>query len=72
MGFTIDELVVPDALDAPSAGMAMVPDPWDAGRVREHDGRIASSGRTMLTATVEHVLGFREIGREGSWQKRLA
>jgi GNAT superfamily N-acetyltransferase len=52
--------------DAPSAGMVMVPDPWDAGRVREHDERIASSGRTMLTAAVEHVpssvlAGFTEI-----------
>ena len=52
--------------DAPSAGMVVVPDPWDAGRVREHDERIASSGRTMLTAAVEHVpsgslAGFTEI-----------
>ncbi|MET0821087.1 MAG: GNAT family N-acetyltransferase [Aeromicrobium sp.] len=52
--------------DAPSAGMVIVPDPWDEGRVREHDERIASSGRTMLTAAVEHVpsgvlAGFTEI-----------
>jgi GNAT superfamily N-acetyltransferase len=52
--------------DAPSAGMVIVPDQWDAGRVREHDERIASSGRTMLTAAVEHVpagvlAGFTEI-----------
>ena len=52
--------------DAPSAGMVMAPDPWDAGRVHEHDERIASSGRTMLTAAVEHVpsgvlAGFTEI-----------
>ncbi|MFC5676895.1 GNAT family N-acetyltransferase [Aeromicrobium endophyticum] len=52
--------------DAPSAGMVMLPDPWDAGRVHEHDERIASSSRTMLTAAVEHVpsgvlAGFTEI-----------
>ena len=52
--------------DAPSAGMVMVPDPWDADRVREHDDRIASSGRTMLTTAVEHgpsgvLAGFSEI-----------
>lgn len=52
--------------DAPSAGMVVVADPWDAERIREHDERIASSGRTMLTAAVEHVpsgvlAGFTEI-----------
>lgn len=52
--------------DAPSAGMVMALDPWDAGRVREHDERLASSGRTMLTAAIEHVpsgvlAGFTEI-----------
>jgi GNAT superfamily N-acetyltransferase len=52
--------------DAPSAGMVVVPDPWDADRVREHDDRIASSGRTMLTTAVEHgptgaLAGFSEI-----------
>ncbi|KAA1380576.1 GNAT family N-acetyltransferase [Aeromicrobium fastidiosum] len=52
--------------DAPSAGMVVVPDPWDAGRVREHDQRIASSGRTMLTTVAEHVpsgvlAGFTEV-----------
>jgi GNAT superfamily N-acetyltransferase len=52
--------------DAPSAGMVVAPDPWDADRIREHDDRIASSGRTMLTTAVEHVpsgllAGFSEI-----------
>jgi GNAT superfamily N-acetyltransferase len=52
--------------DAPSAGMVTVADPWDADRVREHDDRIASSGRTMLTTAVEHgptgaLAGFSEI-----------
>jgi GNAT superfamily N-acetyltransferase len=52
--------------DAPSAGMVMAPDPWDVERIREHDGRITSSGRTMLTAAVEHtstgaLVGFTEL-----------
>jgi GNAT superfamily N-acetyltransferase len=65
----VDELAVLHtrmSTDAPSAGMVMAPDPWDASRVREHDERIASSGRTTLTAAVEHVpsgvlAGFTEI-----------
>ncbi|AWB90902.1 GNAT family N-acetyltransferase [Aeromicrobium chenweiae] len=52
--------------DAPSAGLVAVADPWDAARIREHDERIAGSGRTMLTAAVEHVpsgalVGFSEL-----------
>ena len=52
--------------DAPSAGMVVVPDPWDAARIREREERIASSGRGMLTAAVEHLpsgalAGFTEI-----------
>ncbi len=41
--------------DAPSAGLVMTVDEWDVDRVREHDARIAESGRTILTAAVEHV-----------------
>ena len=52
--------------DAPSGGMVMTVDEWDVERVREHDARIASSGRTALTAAVEHVptgalAGFSEL-----------
>ncbi|NRQ49193.1 GNAT family N-acetyltransferase [Aeromicrobium stalagmiti] len=52
--------------DAPMAGMVMTEDVWDAGRVREHDERITSSGRDLVTAAVEHVAsgtlaGFSEI-----------
>lgn len=52
--------------DAPSAGMVQAADPWDAARIREHDERISGSGRTMLTAAVEHVpsgalVGFSEL-----------
>ena len=52
--------------DAPMGGLVMVADPWDAERIREHDDRIASSGREIVTAAVEHVrsgtlAGFTEI-----------
>ena len=52
--------------DAPMAGMVMTEDVWDADRVREHDERITSSGRDLVTAAVEHVAsgtlaGFSEI-----------
>ncbi|KAA1395862.1 GNAT family N-acetyltransferase [Aeromicrobium ginsengisoli] len=41
--------------DAPSAGLVMTVDEWDVERVREHDARIAESGRTILTSAAEHV-----------------
>lgn len=41
--------------DAPSAGLVMTVDEWDVDRVRDHDARIAESGRTMLTSAAEHV-----------------
>jgi GNAT superfamily N-acetyltransferase len=52
--------------DAPAAGLVNPVDEWDAERVREHDARIASSGRTILTSAVEHVpsgtlAGFSEL-----------
>lgn len=52
--------------DAPMGGLVTVADPWDVERLREHDERIASSGRRMLTAAAEHVrsgvlAGFTEI-----------
>ena len=52
--------------DAPSAGLVNAVDEWDADRVREHDDRIASSGRTILTSAAEHVpsgtlAGFSEL-----------
>jgi GNAT superfamily N-acetyltransferase len=52
--------------DAPNAGLVMTVDEWDVDRVREHDARIAESGRTILTAVVEHVpsgtlAGFSEL-----------
>jgi GNAT superfamily N-acetyltransferase len=56
--------------DAPMGGLVMVADPWDAERIREHDDRIASSGREIVTAAVEHVrsgtlAGFTEIIASG-------
>lgn len=52
--------------DAPAGGLVMPVDPWDVDRVREHDGRIVSSGRTILTSAAEHVpsgtlAGFSEL-----------
>lgn len=52
--------------DAPAAGLVNAIDEWDADRVREHDARITSSGRTILTSAVEHVpsgtlAGFSEL-----------
>lgn len=52
--------------DAPSAGLVNAVDQWDDDRVREHDDRIASSGRTVLTSAAEHVpsgtlAGFSEL-----------
>ena len=41
--------------DAPLGGLVMTVDEWDVERVREHDDRIAESGRTILTAAAEHV-----------------
>ncbi|VXC56123.1 GNAT family N-acetyltransferase [Aeromicrobium sp. 9AM] len=52
--------------EAPYAGLVMTVDEWDVARVREHDARVAESGRTILTAAVEHVpsgtlAGFSEL-----------
>lgn len=41
--------------DAPMAGLEVVPDPWDADRVREHGLRQQATGRILLTAAAEHV-----------------
>ena len=35
--------------------LGLAVDEWDVERVREHDARIAESGRTLLTAAAEHV-----------------
>ncbi|QGG40091.1 GNAT family N-acetyltransferase [Aeromicrobium yanjiei] len=52
--------------DAPSGALVELEDPWDAARIREHDERMAGSGRTALTAAVEHIpsgslAGFSEL-----------
>jgi GNAT superfamily N-acetyltransferase len=52
--------------DAPSAGLVNPVDEWDTDRIREHDARVASSGRTVFTSAVEHVpsatlAGFSEL-----------
>ena len=41
--------------DAPTAGLAMEEDPWDADRVRTADERMVRSGMDALTTAVEHV-----------------
>lgn len=41
--------------DAPSAGLALDEDPWDADRVRTADERLVRSGMGSLTTAVEHV-----------------
>ncbi|MFI5429367.1 GNAT family N-acetyltransferase [Aeromicrobium sp. UC242_57] len=48
--------------DAPSGGMVMVADPWGAARVREHDERMAGSGRQVITAAAEHTPSGRLAG----------
>ncbi|MEV7398115.1 GNAT family N-acetyltransferase [Aeromicrobium sp. NPDC092404] len=48
--------------DAPSGGLVTPVDEWDAERVRENDARIAESGRTVLTAAVEHVASGTLVG----------
>jgi GNAT superfamily N-acetyltransferase len=52
--------------DAPSAGLEVVEDVWDAARVRAHDQVESDGGRERLTSAVEHVpsgrlAGFTEI-----------
>jgi GNAT superfamily N-acetyltransferase len=52
--------------DAPSAGLEVVEDIWDAARVRVHDQVESDGGRERLTSAVEHVpsghlVGFTEI-----------
>jgi GNAT superfamily N-acetyltransferase len=52
--------------DAPSGGLVNGIDEWGVDRVREHDARIVSSGRTALTSVAGHVpsgtlAGFSEL-----------
>ena len=52
--------------DAPAAGLVNPVDVWDAERVRDHDVRVAGSGRAVVTSVVEHVrsstlAGFSEV-----------
>lgn len=52
--------------DTPYGGLAMVVDEWDADRVREHDARIADSGRVMITSAARYrpsgrLVGYSEI-----------
>ena len=42
--------------------MVMVADPWDAARVREHDDRMAESGRQVITSAAEHTPSGRLAG----------
>lgn len=41
--------------DAPSAGLEVVEDPWDAARVRVAETAIAAADRDFLVSAVEHV-----------------
>jgi len=41
--------------DAPSAGLELVQDPWDAARVRVAEAEIDASDRDFLVTAVEHV-----------------
>lgn len=52
--------------DAPSAGLDMNEEKWDAARVAEWDGQIGDSGRERLTVAAEHIptgklAGFNEL-----------
>ncbi|TDD70088.1 N-acetyltransferase [Jiangella aurantiaca] len=52
--------------DAPSAGLDMSEEKWDAARVADWDRQLADSGRERLTVAAEHVptgrlAGFNEL-----------
>jgi GNAT superfamily N-acetyltransferase len=48
--------------DAPTAGLDMDEELWDAERVRATDALLAESPRTRLTAAVEHLPSGRLVG----------
>ena len=52
--------------DAPSAGLDMNEEKWDAARVADWDGQLGDSGRERLTVAAEHLptgrlAGFNEL-----------
>ncbi len=51
--------------DAPFAGLEVDEEPWDAERVRKHEARSESVGRTRLIAAVEHVPSERLVAFNG-------
>lgn len=60
--------------DAPSGGMQVAIEPWDAARVLEHDERTVAMGQTVLTAAAEHVptgrlVAFTEIAVAGDGRR---
>ena len=65
----IDDLVVLRtrmSTDAPSAGLDIDEEPWDAARIAHYDDAIASSGRIRLTVAAEHrptgrLVAFTEL-----------
>lgn len=58
----VAELRTRMSTDAPMGGMVMTTDPWDVERLREHDERIATSGRRAVTAAAEHLASGRLVG----------
>jgi len=51
----IAELIARMATDAPSAGLEIDEEVWDAARIRAQERRAAKAGRTHVTAAVEHL-----------------
>lgn len=50
------------SVDAPTAGLRVVTDPWDAARIVENDERQVAAGRAFFTAAIEHVPTSRLVG----------
>ncbi len=51
--------------DAPFAGLEVDEEPWDAERVRKHEARSETVGRTRLVAAVEHIPSGRLVAFNG-------
>jgi len=63
--------------DAPSAGLDVTEEKWDADRVRAEDDRAEASPRTLLTAAAEHVpsgrlVAFTELSVPGDPSRSVA
>ena len=48
-------------VDEPTAGLEIGHDPWDEARVKARDQQERASGRTILTAAVEHIPSARLV-----------